>query len=155
MFSVRAMFDIKQMKLYIVFFLFWVENKPKPVVTQSPSFDKMYSGELVSFSCRVSSSSGWEYVLYNNATELTRGPNYTMNHPTTSNNGQYWCQAKRGETPFYTEKSDTKTLQFSGKPCWSHCVKIDLFMFREIHKHMSHPSVNMVTWLAHNEHFQC
>uniref|UniRef100_A0A667XHL7 Ig-like domain-containing protein n=1 Tax=Myripristis murdjan TaxID=586833 RepID=A0A667XHL7_9TELE len=92
------------------------ENKPKPVVTQSPSFDKMYSGEPVSFTCRVDSSSGWEYVWYQNAAELTTGPNYTVNHPTTSNNGQYWCQAKRGETPFETEKSETKTLQFSDKP---------------------------------------
>ncbi|XP_029910619.1 carcinoembryonic antigen-related cell adhesion molecule 5 [Myripristis murdjan] len=92
------------------------ENKPKPVVTQSPSFDKMYSGEPVSFTCRVDSSSGWEYVWYQNAAELTTGPNYTVNHPTTSNNGQYWCQAKRGETPFETEKSETKTLQFSDPP---------------------------------------
>uniref|UniRef100_A0A667XER4 Ig-like domain-containing protein n=1 Tax=Myripristis murdjan TaxID=586833 RepID=A0A667XER4_9TELE len=96
------------------------QHKGKPVTTGDipfiPSFDKMYSGEPVSFTCRVDSSSGWEYVWYQNAAELTTGPNYTVNHPTTSNNGQYWCQAKRGETPFETEKSETKTLQFSAHP---------------------------------------
>ncbi|KAF7656062.1 hypothetical protein LDENG_00047020 [Lucifuga dentata] len=91
-------------------------HKPKPSVIQTPKFDKMYTGESVSLSCRVSMSTGWQYVWYQNNKELQTTDKYTLNSPNQSNSGQYMCQAKRGKTPFYSDESETVTLHFSDPP---------------------------------------
>ncbi|XP_017270631.1 basement membrane-specific heparan sulfate proteoglycan core protein isoform X2 [Kryptolebias marmoratus] len=94
------------------------ENKPKPTVTRSLSFNPMYPGESITFTCAVGVSTGWEYVWYHNGKEIHSPSNDTYSIPSLaiSNSGEYYCKAKRGETPFYTEKSDTLTLQVSDPP---------------------------------------
>ncbi|KAM4562324.1 basement membrane-specific heparan sulfate proteoglycan core protein [Odontesthes bonariensis] len=93
-------------------------SKPKPTVTQSPSFATMYPGESVLLTCTVSVSSGWDYVWYHNGTEIQASDNdtYSIASIVHSNSGEYRCKAKRGEGPFYTEDSDTYSLQVSDPP---------------------------------------
>ncbi|XP_074500369.1 hemicentin-1 isoform X2 [Sebastes fasciatus] len=92
-------------------------SKPKPTLTRSSNFDKMYPGESVTFTCKVDVSSGWVYLWYQgNQIKASSGNTYTvasLGHP---DSGQYHCQAKRGKDPFYTDESDATTLQVSDPP---------------------------------------
>ncbi|XP_056278742.1 titin-like isoform X2 [Pseudoliparis swirei] len=94
-------------------------NKPKPTLTRSSNFDKMFPGESITFTCRVDVPSGWVYLWYHKRTDdiqATTDNTYTiasLDHP---DNGQYHCKAKRGKYPFYTEESDTTALQVSDPP---------------------------------------
>ncbi|KAM4609956.1 obscurin-like protein 1 [Polymixia lowei] len=91
-------------------------NKPKPTIIQTSGVDKMFVGEPASFACRVDVSSGWEYLWYKDGVEVQTADNYIMKSSSPSDSGQYWCRAKRGKTPFTTEKSETKTLQVLDLP---------------------------------------
>ena len=93
----------------------FLANKPQARVTQTPSLTEIYIGEPVSFSCMVDKSSGWEYMWYRDGIEFNTSSTYTITSPKPYDSGQYWCRAKRGRDPFYTEKSETKVLQLSGK----------------------------------------
>lgn len=91
-------------------------DKPKPTLEQRPDFDKLFTGQSVAFTCRVDMLSDWEYLLYHNENELpTTDGVYSISALDASKAGSYHCRAKRGAGPFYTEKSETKTLQVSGK----------------------------------------
>ncbi|XP_068454176.1 hemicentin-2 [Clinocottus analis] len=94
-------------------------NKPKPTLTRSLTFDKMFPGELITFTCKVDISSGWEYLWYHNGTDAiqtTTTDTYTIASLDHRNSGQYHCKAKRGKHPFFTEESDTTALQVSDPP---------------------------------------
>lgn len=105
-------------------------------MTRSPNFDKMFPGESVTFTCTGLVSSGWEYLWYHNGNEIQASNNnnaYTIDDIDHPNSGQYRCKAKRGKGPFYTEDSETATLQVSGKLtcelCYhfatkSHCAEV-------------------------------
>ena len=86
-------------------------------MSRSPNFDKMYPKERVSFTCTVAPSSGWEYLWYHNRKEVqaANSKTYTIDSVDHSHSGQYHCKAKRGKAPFYTEESETASLQVSGK----------------------------------------
>ncbi|KAK5923718.1 hypothetical protein CgunFtcFv8_000663 [Champsocephalus gunnari] len=91
-------------------------NPPKPTLTRSSTFNMMFPGESVTFTCKVDASSGWSYLWYHNNTEIqTSDPNFRVdiNH---SKSGQYHCKAKRGNSPFFTEVSEATTLQVSDPP---------------------------------------
>ena len=105
-------------------------NKPKAVVTQYPSVEKMYIGESVSLGCKVDVSSGWEYQWYKDETPLSDSSNsYNISSATSSDSGIYKCIAKRGTTTaFNTDYSDTLTLQISGEPNKMYSVISVFFM---------------------------
>ncbi|XP_070825108.1 cell adhesion molecule CEACAM5 [Chaetodon trifascialis] len=93
-------------------------KKPKPTLSRSSNFDKMFPGESVTFTCTVTVASGWEYLWYHNGTDI-QAPNsntYTIASIDHPNSGQYHCKAKRGKGPFYTEESEKTTLQVSDPP---------------------------------------
>ncbi|KAK5863617.1 hypothetical protein PBY51_000637 [Eleginops maclovinus] len=91
-------------------------NRPKTILTRSPTFDEMFPGESVTFTCQVDVPSEWSYIWYHNDKEIL-GSNQNIqigvNH---SESGQYHCKAKRGESPFFTENSEATTLQVSEIP---------------------------------------
>ncbi|XP_063744831.1 titin-like isoform X2 [Eleginops maclovinus] len=91
-------------------------NRPKTILTRSSTFDKMFPGESVTFTCQVDVPSEWSYIWYHNDKEIL-GSNQNIqigvNH---SESGQYHCKAKRGKSPFFTENSEATTLQVSDPP---------------------------------------
>ncbi|XP_035512107.1 hemicentin-1-like [Morone saxatilis] len=92
-------------------------NKPKPIVSQNPNHDKMFPGESVTFTCGNVLSIGWEYLWYHNEREIqVSGSNHTIVSVDHPNSGQYYCKAKRGKDPFYTEDSEKTTLKVSDPP---------------------------------------
>ncbi|KAM6929339.1 basement membrane-specific heparan sulfate proteoglycan core protein [Lycodopsis pacificus] len=94
-------------------------NKPKPTLTRSANFDKMFPGESVTFRCKVDVASEWVYLWYHKGTDEIAAHNnntYTIASIDHPNSGQYHCKAKRGKDPFYTEESDTTVLQVSDPP---------------------------------------
>uniref|UniRef100_UPI003AAC607B cell adhesion molecule CEACAM5-like n=1 Tax=Centroberyx gerrardi TaxID=166262 RepID=UPI003AAC607B len=91
-------------------------NKPKPLMTQDPSDEKVYTEESVSFGCTVSVASGWEYLWYKNKVLLpTSGNSFNIPTATSLNNGTYRCMARRG-TVFNTEYSEERILRISEIP---------------------------------------
>nr|XP_046252037.1 titin isoform X2 [Scatophagus argus] len=93
-------------------------NKPKPTLSRSSNFDKMFPGESITFTCKVEESSGWEYLWYHNDTEIKASllSTYKIVSIDKTNSGYYYCKAKRGQAPFYTDKSETTILQVSDPP---------------------------------------
>uniref|UniRef100_A0A8C5D658 Titin-like n=1 Tax=Gouania willdenowi TaxID=441366 RepID=A0A8C5D658_GOUWI len=93
------------------------DNKPKPKISRSSSFDIMYTGESISFKCELTVSSGWEYLWYHNGKEISSSGD-TLTKPSLgqSDDGQYECKAKRGMDPFFSEASEATSLQVSDPP---------------------------------------
>uniref|UniRef100_A0A3Q1FIM8 Titin-like n=1 Tax=Acanthochromis polyacanthus TaxID=80966 RepID=A0A3Q1FIM8_9TELE len=93
------------------------EKKPKPLMTQQPDADKLYTGEPVSFECKVTISSGWTYHWYKDgASLLSDSSSFRIDNATLLNNGNYECKAIRSRTMFNTERSDGRTLLISEIP---------------------------------------
>ncbi|XP_070695542.1 basement membrane-specific heparan sulfate proteoglycan core protein [Pempheris klunzingeri] len=94
------------------------ENKPRPMLKRSSNYDKMFPGESITFTCTVDVSSGWEYLWYHDGNEIpaSNKSTYIIGDITHPSSGQYHCKARRGKSPFYTEESDTTTLQVSDPP---------------------------------------
>ncbi|XP_045913321.1 carcinoembryonic antigen-related cell adhesion molecule 5-like isoform X1 [Micropterus dolomieu] len=92
-------------------------NKPKPTLSQSLNYGRMFVGESVNFTCKVDKSSGWEYLFYHNGNEIqVPDVHYAIDSIDHPNNGEYHCKAKRGKGPFYTEESEKTTLLVSDPP---------------------------------------
>ncbi|XP_054464456.1 carcinoembryonic antigen-related cell adhesion molecule 5 [Anoplopoma fimbria] len=91
-------------------------NKPKPVVTQQPDVEKVYTGESVSFECKVGLSSGWGYHWYKDETPLSiNDSSLTIHDANSSNSGIYKCKAIRDKTS-NTQHSDGRILRVSEIP---------------------------------------
>ncbi|XP_068180932.1 obscurin-like protein 1 isoform X2 [Antennarius striatus] len=90
---------------------------PKPTLSRTSNFNKMYPGESITFTCVVHGSSGWEYMWYHDG-NLIQGKDstYFIRSIDHSNSGQYHCKASRGKADFYTDNSPTTTLQVSDPP---------------------------------------
>ncbi|XP_071376559.1 basement membrane-specific heparan sulfate proteoglycan core protein [Centroberyx affinis] len=92
-------------------------NKPKPLMTQDPSDEKVYTGESVSFGCTVNVSSDWKYLWYKNKALLpTSGDSFNIPAANSLDNGTYQCMAWRGNTVFNTEYSEERILCISEIP---------------------------------------
>ncbi|XP_053280695.1 titin isoform X2 [Pleuronectes platessa] len=92
------------------------QNTPKATLRQSPNFNKMFPGEQINFTCLVDVASGWEYQWYHNGTKIQALDTYTIASIDHSNSGEYFCKAKRGRGQFYTEQSETTSVQVSDPP---------------------------------------
>ncbi|XP_058874536.1 titin-like [Acipenser ruthenus] len=100
-----------------------VSELPKAVLTSSPQWRNLYTGETVTLSCGVEGSfTGWEYLWYKSSqrgTEKIRGTTgarYTLSPVTQSHSGQYQCEAQRGDRPRSSQGSDSVTLTVSELP---------------------------------------
>lgn len=95
-----------------------LEDQPKPLMTQHPDDDKVYTAESVYFKCKVEFSTGWEYLWYKNGTEL---PNHSSSFNISgarqlSDSGTYECMARRSKTVYNTKHSDGRFLRILGEP---------------------------------------
>ncbi|KAG9332413.1 hypothetical protein JZ751_014511, partial [Albula glossodonta] len=98
-------------------------EKPKPVITQDFPGAEVYTGERVTLSCGFGGDpAGWEYLWYkdtqgaalpNTDSSRTDGSSYTISSAALSHSGEYWCRAARGRGPFYSEYSNSVTLDIS------------------------------------------
>ncbi|XP_061759255.1 basement membrane-specific heparan sulfate proteoglycan core protein-like isoform X2 [Nerophis ophidion] len=92
-------------------------NKPKATLKQNPKWEHMYPGESVTFQCMIDKSQGWEYEWFRNDTKIQESNiTYRIDSLTLSDTGRYHCKAKRGKSHFYTEQSETATLQVYEPP---------------------------------------
>ncbi|XP_031698576.1 hemicentin-1-like [Anarrhichthys ocellatus] len=92
-------------------------NKPKPLLTQRPDVEKVYTGELVSFQCKVELSSGWRYHWYKDGTQLPiNSSSFEIHDANLSNGGTYECKAIRDKTMYNTEHSYGRLLHVSEIP---------------------------------------
>ncbi|KAG9335786.1 hypothetical protein JZ751_003699, partial [Albula glossodonta] len=98
-------------------------EKPKPVITQNPPGAEVYTGERVTLSCGFGGDpAGWEYLWYkdtqgaalpNTDSSRTDGSSYTISSAALSHSGEYWCRAVKGRRYFYSEYSNSVTLDIS------------------------------------------
>ncbi|XP_072571140.1 Fc receptor-like protein 5 isoform X2 [Paramormyrops kingsleyae] len=99
---------------------------PTSKLNQYPSTEEIYTEDHVTLSCKVGvDSAGWEYLWYkgtqraalaNTDSSTNDGSNYTISSAALSHNGEYWCRARRGSHPFYTNFSDSLMLNMSVRP---------------------------------------
>lgn len=105
-------------KIHIDTFLLIVclEEKPKALMTQQPDVDMVYTGEPVSFECKVKISSGWDYHWFKNGSAvLNYVSRFYIHNATVMDAGKYTCIATRNKTKYNTEKSDERLLRVSGE----------------------------------------
>ncbi|KAG9335781.1 hypothetical protein JZ751_003693, partial [Albula glossodonta] len=55
-------------------------------------------------------------ALPNTDSSRTEGSSYTISSAALSHSGEYWCRAARGRGPFYSEYSNSVTLDISARP---------------------------------------
>ncbi|XP_058874534.1 Fc receptor-like protein 5 [Acipenser ruthenus] len=104
-------------------FTLTVSELPKAVLTSSPQWEELYTGETVTLSCGVKGRfTGWEYLWYKSSQgdtvqiRDTTGARYTLSSVTQSHSGQYQCEAQRGDPPRSSQRSDPFTLTVSELP---------------------------------------
>ncbi|MGH0180790.1 UNVERIFIED_CONTAM: hypothetical protein FKN15_005185 [Acipenser sinensis] len=101
-----------------------VRELPKAVLTSSPQWGELYTGETVTLSCGVEGGfTGFQYLWYKSSQGVTvqirgtTGARYTLSPVTQSHSGQYQCEAQRGDPPRSSQSSDPITLTVSeGRP---------------------------------------
>ncbi|KAM3617505.1 uncharacterized protein V6R79_007280 [Siganus canaliculatus] len=85
------------------------DEKPRISLTLDPNYTPMFSGESVSFTCRLNTSQydRFEYLWFKNGQKLdVSGNHYTLRPVEITHRGPYTCQAKRGQSPtFFTDWS--------------------------------------------------
>ncbi|XP_072571143.1 Fc receptor-like protein 5 isoform X2 [Paramormyrops kingsleyae] len=96
---------------------------PTSKLNQYPSTEEIYTEDHITLSCKVGvDSAGWEYLWYkgtqraalaNTDSSTNDGSNYTISSAALSHSGEYWCRARRGSHPFYTNFSDSLMLNMS------------------------------------------
>ncbi|MGH0190141.1 UNVERIFIED_CONTAM: hypothetical protein FKN15_041938 [Acipenser sinensis] len=97
---------------------------PKAVLTSSPQWGELYTGETVTLSCGVEGGfTGCQYLWYKSSQggtvqiRGTTGARYTLSPVTQSHSGQYRCEPQRGDPPRSSQRSDPVTLTVSeGRP---------------------------------------
>uniref|UniRef100_A0A8D0CLJ2 Ig-like domain-containing protein n=1 Tax=Scleropages formosus TaxID=113540 RepID=A0A8D0CLJ2_SCLFO len=99
---------------------------PKPLLKQDTPSEEIYTGDKLTFNCTVEGfSTDWQYrwykdtqhaVLSNIGSSSADGSSYTISSAALSHNGQYWCRAGRRTETFYTNYSDSLTLNVSVRP---------------------------------------
>ncbi|XP_058871829.1 Fc receptor-like protein 2 [Acipenser ruthenus] len=97
---------------------------PKAVLTSSPQWGELYTGETVTLSCGVEGGfTGCQYLWYKSSQggtvqiRGTTGARYTLSPVTQSHSGEYQCEAQRGDPPRSSQRSDPVTLTVSeGRP---------------------------------------
>ncbi|KAM7411848.1 hypothetical protein PAMA_021701 [Pampus argenteus] len=83
-------------------------NPPTPILNKDPGLNLMYVGETVTFTCKVSVSSGWTYVWYKDGNELTTTEEINRIRLDLSDRGHYSCKAIRGAIT--TDRSNVMPL---------------------------------------------
>ncbi|XP_051962374.1 Fc receptor-like protein 5 isoform X2 [Xyrauchen texanus] len=106
------------------------EEKPKPNVQMNPAFDVLYNPETVTLNCNIQSIyTEWEYIWYKNSKEaasiISRKGSHTINSVQLSDNGIFWCQAKRDNfysmhsNPLFLNITETPKPKLTVDPTWT------------------------------------
>lgn len=81
----------------------WVLDRiPKATLSKDPELNPMYVGEIVTFTCNVDVSWGWEYEWWKDGTPILETNKTISIHLSSSNKGIYSCLATRGENTLST-----------------------------------------------------
>ncbi|KAK7171166.1 hypothetical protein R3I94_001174 [Phoxinus phoxinus] len=79
-------------------------DKPQPTLTVTPQ-SSVFTGDTVTLSCDVGSSTGWTFLWRKNSNRESRDAGTkTISSASVSDGGTYWCRAQRGN--YYTEFSN-------------------------------------------------
>lgn len=139
--SVRFAWHLHSVRNEVSWFLFVFVtpgNKPQPTLQIKPESGIMYLGESIKFTCLLGDSAEWDFIWEHNSTEIEKsGSTFTIDALDYSHNGNYQCIAKRGKHPFYTNKSQERNLEVTGKMIY---LFYDMafffrFLFRKSHRH--------------------
>ncbi|XP_058874333.1 high affinity immunoglobulin gamma Fc receptor I-like [Acipenser ruthenus] len=110
--------DVPNMPCFFIY-----PELPKAVLTSSPQWGELYTGETVILSCGVEGGfTGWKYLWYKRSQggtvqiRDTTGARYTLSSVTQSHSGQYQCEAQRRYRPRSSQRSDPVTLTVSELP---------------------------------------
>ncbi|XP_072306345.1 hemicentin-1 [Eucyclogobius newberryi] len=90
-------------------------DAPEPVLSQTPQAEKVYKGEQVTFECKQSVSSDWEYHWIKNGQIIPFVSDVYIMNATQPQQEVYKCKAKRKKTTFETE-SQPKVIHISEIP---------------------------------------
>ncbi|XP_040927567.1 B-cell receptor CD22 isoform X2 [Betta splendens] len=74
-----------------------VHEHPSSLLYQSPNVKKLYPGDSVNFTCKVSPEFQWEYVWYHGDKEIQASTenSYRIDALSPSHGGQYKCRGRR------------------------------------------------------------
>uniref|UniRef100_A0A3P9LUS1 Ig-like domain-containing protein n=1 Tax=Oryzias latipes TaxID=8090 RepID=A0A3P9LUS1_ORYLA len=91
--TLRGVRSELSIKLYVKVY----ESLPKPQLAKNLAFDPMYVGESVSFTCKVSVSSGWKYKWYKDSNVIANSRESLTINLGLQDKGEYWCNASRDD----------------------------------------------------------
>uniref|UniRef100_A0A7N5ZV09 Ig-like domain-containing protein n=1 Tax=Anabas testudineus TaxID=64144 RepID=A0A7N5ZV09_ANATE len=90
---------------------------PKPLMTQQPDVGLVYTGESVTYECKVDVSSGWKYHWFKDGSEILNGSSqFFIHNAAVTESGRYRCMASRNQAKYKTEQSDERVLTISVIP---------------------------------------
>ncbi|XP_034551723.1 titin [Notolabrus celidotus] len=94
------------------------DTKPQVMLTQTPVYNGMHTGDSVSFSCHINISSGWEYLWFkDNRTLVKPGNSFTIMSAVKSDSGSYKCQVRRGkDSVLQSDQSEVPRLSIQERP---------------------------------------
>uniref|UniRef100_A0A8C1MDH3 Ig-like domain-containing protein n=1 Tax=Cyprinus carpio TaxID=7962 RepID=A0A8C1MDH3_CYPCA len=92
-------------------------SQPTILLQQDPSHPAIYTGEQVKLTCSIQEkTSKWQYFWQKDSQQVNtdNNPIYTIQNATCSQQGNYTCQVRRGETTY--TKSTILTIREPPKP---------------------------------------
>ncbi len=105
-------------------------DKPRPSLTVNPE-RSVFTGDTVTLSCDVRQLTGWTiHWSKDSNTESTGDATKTIKPVSVSDEGTYWCRAKRRN--YYSEYSYAAVITVTGKSCFTFYffirVQLDVFV---------------------------
>ncbi|XP_063042867.1 basement membrane-specific heparan sulfate proteoglycan core protein-like [Engraulis encrasicolus] len=98
-----------------------IVETPRAVITQTPSWPELFSGESLSLACDIPGlhSPHWQYSWYKNGKEIGRSlePEYTINDVMEFHGGNYSCRGMDKSNLQTSEFSEAIRVIISEKPC--------------------------------------
>ncbi|XP_076828117.1 leukocyte immunoglobulin-like receptor subfamily A member 3 isoform X2 [Brachyhypopomus gauderio] len=87
--------------------------KPKPELTSSLQGAALI-GNPVTLYCKLEQSAGWRFYWSKHTQNLENETSTETNSTSSSDGGQYWCRAGRGNPVYYTHYSDALWVNVTG-----------------------------------------
>nr|XP_015201471.1 PREDICTED: Fc receptor-like protein 3 isoform X2 [Lepisosteus oculatus] len=90
-------------------------TRPRTVLSLQRLHTEVFEGDTITLSCVVEDSSpGWSFYWYKDILDKpehkSQSSSYIVSPANLSHTGQYWCQAARGQKPFYLNPSQPISL---------------------------------------------
>ncbi|XP_067383054.1 basement membrane-specific heparan sulfate proteoglycan core protein-like isoform X1 [Channa argus] len=91
-------------------------EQPEPSITRQPDTDRLYTGESMSYECKVEISSGWDYQWYKDNKIHSHSSHLKILNVSAISGGNYKCMATRQNKTYKTQFSGNNTLNISEIP---------------------------------------